>query len=303
MITSYYKCIISILIIFISINTSKPFSSMSTGIHSKTINGISFSPSGLLLPFHLGVASQLYKYYLISDNTVIAGASGGSIAAVVTCLQPFISFEFALTSCEYVSKQCLIQQQTQGNLRVYLEQVLDMILPINAHEIINSRKSKCIISYQEVYPDYQSKHISYFTSRLHLIQVILASCNIPFYFNTNMNPFIRLENTFNIDGFFASSFNRFGCPKTITNGNELFVLPFIPSDIRFDIKKNDLYNFDVISPLLLENEWIFDLQSLINLALRPPRMKLENDIQIEFNSLLYQHLFDCGVQAVQVWNR
>lgn len=44
--------------------------------------GFSFSPAGLLLPYHLGVIEYLVHSGYLTDHTPIAGASAGSIACV-----------------------------------------------------------------------------------------------------------------------------------------------------------------------------------------------------------------------------
>ena len=49
--------------------------------------GISFSPAGLLTPFHIGAIDELRSMGIIVPDTAVAGASGGALAAVVSALE------------------------------------------------------------------------------------------------------------------------------------------------------------------------------------------------------------------------
>ncbi|KAJ1469685.1 acyl transferase/acyl hydrolase/lysophospholipase [Baffinella frigidus] len=52
-----------------------------TGARTPATRDVSFSGSGLLVPYHLGVASVLQAEGIITEHSRFAGASGGSIAA------------------------------------------------------------------------------------------------------------------------------------------------------------------------------------------------------------------------------
>lgn len=65
--------------------------------------GVSFSPAGLLTPFHIGAAAQLKRLGIIDNNTALAGSSGGALAAVTTALG--ISDSEALTCSVYVAQR------------------------------------------------------------------------------------------------------------------------------------------------------------------------------------------------------
>ena len=61
--------------------------------------GFSFSPGGLLLPYHMGVADCLIKEkYLNQFESVVGGSSAGSIAAMaIGCgLDPLKGLELSL---------------------------------------------------------------------------------------------------------------------------------------------------------------------------------------------------------------
>ena len=52
----------------------------------KALHGISFSPAGLLTPFHFGASYRLQELGLLTSSTALAGASGGAIASVMSAL-------------------------------------------------------------------------------------------------------------------------------------------------------------------------------------------------------------------------
>ena len=45
--------------------------------------GVSFSPAGLLTPYHLGASYELQKMGILTASTSVSGASGGALAAVL----------------------------------------------------------------------------------------------------------------------------------------------------------------------------------------------------------------------------
>ena len=54
--------------------------------------------------------------------------------------------------------------------------------------------------------------------------------------------------------------------------------------------------YEIISPALLENDqWPFTLTDLMQIALAPPPLRLGK------SSVVYQTLFDCGVETVKKW--
>ena len=151
--------------------------------------GVSFSPAGLLTPYHLGVAYQLSSMNFITKETSLAGSSGGALAAATSALDidPMVS----LKACCDIAEQCL-ELGTWGTLQQALDEKLTYILPENSAELILSRPGQTRIAYTEVFPKFKSRIISEFTSKKDLIQVLHASCNIPFYYSGY--PAVRLRN-------------------------------------------------------------------------------------------------------------
>lgn len=106
--------------------------------------GISFSPAGLLTPYHLGASYELRRIGLLTSSTSLSGASGGALAAVTSALK--ISHTDSLAACEYIAERCRTEG-TRYTLKVALNQVLEDILPSDSAFILNKRDAKCSLAY------------------------------------------------------------------------------------------------------------------------------------------------------------
>jgi len=137
MITVYFK------LFFLVYTSLKAISSSSSRV------GISFSPAGLLTPFHLGVADHLRNKNVLTKDTVLGGSSGGALAACTSALS--ISPSVSLQACSQIAQRCR-DFGTIGTLRVALDEALDQILLEDAHEVINTRPGAMKIAYMEVFP-------------------------------------------------------------------------------------------------------------------------------------------------------
>lgn len=109
--------------------------------------GISFSPAGLLTPYHLGASYELRKMGLLTSSTSVSGASGGALAAITSALN--IDHNDGLAGCEYIAERCRVEG-TRYTLKVALNQVLEDILPSDSAEILNVRDAKCSIAYRGI---------------------------------------------------------------------------------------------------------------------------------------------------------
>lgn len=110
--------------------------------------GISFSPAGLLTPYHLGAAHELKALGLLTSSTSVSGASGGALAAVTSALN--IDHNDGLAACEYIAERCR-KEGTRYTLKVALNRVLDDLLPSESAEILRSRDAKCSLAYTGLY--------------------------------------------------------------------------------------------------------------------------------------------------------
>lgn len=266
--------------------------------------GVSFSPAGLLSPFHFGVSSRLRTLSYITDTTILAGASGGALAAVTTALD--IEMNALVKGCGFISKKCKAMG-TRLTLRLSLDEVMEDILPPNAADLIRDRTGPLFVAYTEIFPQLSSRYVSDFTNKDDMMQVLRASCNIPFYFNGNA-PFVMVRQTAAIDGFFASPRSRFGSPTTNADA-EVIICPFDTSIVG-------LQHSNVISPALLSNKlWQLTTSELLTLALAPPTSSIYNKLQSLFPDItrkydcsseidfVYNFLYDRGVLAADEWAR
>jgi hypothetical protein len=80
--------------------------------------GVSFSPAGLLTPFHLGVAEELRRIGVLSPETTVAGSSGGALAAVCSALE--IPSETSLAGCCEVARMCRDRCSCLNNMNVFV---------------------------------------------------------------------------------------------------------------------------------------------------------------------------------------
>ena len=172
--------------------------------------GVSFSPAGLLTPFHIGASFQLRKLGFIKSNTALAGSrcsllifmktgfvltvtnnyySGGALAAVTTALniEPADSLRF----CRYIAQRCR-DEGPRLTLRKALDEVLDEVIQQESVTVINNRMANCFVAYFELFPGFRPQFVNHFINRTDLIDTLRASCNIPFYFNGNV-PYVSVR--------------------------------------------------------------------------------------------------------------
>jgi predicted acylesterase/phospholipase RssA len=116
--------------------------------------GVSFSPAGLLTPFHIGVANHLKEVKILNTETTLAGSSGGALAACTSALS--IPSDILLESCSRIAQRCR-DLGTFRTLRTALDEALFDILSLDAHDVINNRSGLTKIAYAEVFPRYYAR--------------------------------------------------------------------------------------------------------------------------------------------------
>ena len=226
--------------------------------------GVSFSPAGLLTPFHLGVAQTLKDAGVIDQQTVLSGASGGALASVLTALDtPKLE---SLEACKNIAVKCR-DLGTFKTLRQSLDEELDIIITAEAVDKINDRPGKVAIAYLDVLPRIKSNLVSAFEDAEHLKQTLRASCCIPIYFSGF--PAVRVNQkrstSYAVDGFFAVNRSRFGCPATGAK-IEIIVCPFDPLTVGLKPTcKNTITK--IIAP---NNVNWSNTKDMLALALAPP---------------------------------
>lgn len=175
--------------------------------------GFSFSPAGLLLPYHLGVASLLRDRRVITPATPLGGSSAGALVAILIGLD--IPVKRALEACNEINEQWggallagtggvlsigerfALFSNTSGaspaatgaaarprgseDLKTLLHRVLDEVLPKDAHLRLNRRPSPVTVGVTQLalapLPKFfmRPQAIQSFSSREDLIECLLAS--------------------------------------------------------------------------------------------------------------------------------
>ena len=92
--------------------------------------GFGFSAGGLLFPYFVGNAVALKRLGLVTDTTVFAGSSAGSL--ISTCLVCDLEVEDLMGALLEMYKQ-LRDEGTVGNVRKVVETYANMVFPEDAH--------------------------------------------------------------------------------------------------------------------------------------------------------------------------
>jgi hypothetical protein len=178
--------------------------------------GFSFSPGGLLFPYHLGVITSLSHQGRLPDSTHLAGASAGSIAVASHAAKtpPDLALEAAFRVCDICETQ--FGGKAVGKLLPLLKTELEKTFPDEAHEIINEREGVVALAHRELFPNFRPVLTTQFDTRDDLIEAVCDSSMFPFF----STPFpVRLKYKEGqrfpkviVDGFFSVPRERYGCP-------------------------------------------------------------------------------------------
>mmetsp|Transcript_1475 Transcript_1475/g.2606 ORF Transcript_1475/g.2606 Transcript_1475/m.2606 type:complete len:316 (+) Transcript_1475:59-1006(+) len=178
--------------------------------------GFSFSPGGLLFPYHLGVITGLEHLGRLPDSTHLAGASAGSIAVAGHAAKtpPEQALEGAIRVCEACENEH--GGKAVGKLLPLLKIELEKSFRDDAHEIINAREGVVALAHRELFPTNRPVLATKFDTRDDLIEAVCDSSMFPFF----STPFpVRLKYKEGerfprvvVDGFFSVPRERYGCP-------------------------------------------------------------------------------------------
>ncbi|EUD66727.1 hypothetical protein C922_02712 [Plasmodium inui San Antonio 1] len=203
--------------------------------------GISFSPAGLLIPYHLGVSSLLIEKNILNMHTSIAGSSAGSICAC--CL----GIGLRVDKCFFLIENIISNVYKNGcyqKLQKMLDVELNKYLYSGSYNFLNQRDGSVFVGITQILPYYKRLNITKFYDDSDLINAVIASCNIPMYLSNNI--FVNFRNKKCIDGLFSTKKKEFGCPTTKTD-RILKVSPFDSDYVGIENKNNS-----VISPHLVK---------------------------------------------------
>jgi hypothetical protein len=240
---------------------------------SNACMNISFSGSGFLCVFHLGVASALIEKKIITDRSRFAGASGGSLVAAA--LGSNVSIKMVLESLLYVAAECR-KQGTIGHVGKPLMQALEKLVPKDGAELCSGKVKVAVTC---VWPKFQSPIlVDEFADRSDLLLALKSSCFIPYYLDNAMG--VRWREGYYVDG---------GCVQFVPAvPSYLYVLvfphkylgPVLPASVR--------KSKAMISPSLLQ-DFPYTMQDLLKRSLIPSS---EPDLL---------HLYEWGRKAGIAW--
>mmetsp|Transcript_1529 Transcript_1529/g.3896 ORF Transcript_1529/g.3896 Transcript_1529/m.3896 type:complete len:359 (+) Transcript_1529:125-1201(+) len=178
--------------------------------------GFSFSPGGLLFPYHLGVITSLEHHGRLSDQVHLAGASAGAIAVASHAARtpPAIALEATFRMCDACETQ--FGGRAVGKLLPLLKIEMDRVLSPDAHTIINEREGVVALAHRELFPNNRPVLTTDFETRDDLIEAVCDSSMFPF-FSTPFPVRLRYKEGERIprvivDGFFTVPRERYGCP-------------------------------------------------------------------------------------------
>ncbi|CAB1113632.1 unnamed protein product [Ectocarpus sp. CCAP 1310/34] len=244
--------------------------------------GFSFTPGGLLFPYHLGVAKCLEMEGFLSNDTPLAGSSAGALAAVVVGCG--LSIDTAAELSGRVFDDCS-DGGAAFRLRNIVQKSLDGALPEDAHEILNNREGAVTVGITQLgFPSLKkSVFVSNFESRADLIEVLLGSCHVPFWFSGQ--PYMQVRGQPTVDGFFAMPRAQFGAPDIPTADEVVRITVFPTTSVPMQSDKPG----DLISPDLLDRYQSGRFMELLNYALNPG------------NDFVQEELFNAGFESGGVW--
>lgn len=200
----------------ISSNSPAFSSNAASPLPPPSSTGFSFSPGGLLFPYHLGVITSLEHHGRLTDQVHLAGASAGAIAVASHAAKtpPAKALEAAFNVCDACETQ--FGGRAVGKLLPLLEVEMDKVLSPDAHEIINEREGVVALAHRELFPNNRPVLTTNFETREDLIEAVCDSSMFPFF----STPFpVRLKYKDGeriprvvVDGFFTVPRERYGCP-------------------------------------------------------------------------------------------
>ncbi|MEW5306537.1 MAG: hypothetical protein WDW36_008994 [Sanguina aurantia] len=142
--------------------------------------GFSFSAGGLLFSYYIGIAAGLRDAGVLLPETPVAGASAGSLIAA--CCKSGLPTDTIVAAFDDLALDC----RTHGT-RLRLGPVLERVLTYALPEDIHARCEGVLhVAVTRVFPNYGPLTISSFSSKQDVINTLLTSCHIPFFFNGNL---------------------------------------------------------------------------------------------------------------------
>lgn len=202
----------------VAITTNTPATAMgiASPLPPASSTGFSFSPGGILFPYHLGVITSLEHHGRITDQVHLAGASAGAIAVASHAARtpPAHALEAAFRVCDECETK--FSGRAVGNLLPLLKVELEHCFRLDAHEIVNEREGVVALAHRELFPNNRPVLTTSFDTRDELIEAVCDSSMFPF-FSTPFPVRLRYKEGERfprviVDGFFTVPRERYGCP-------------------------------------------------------------------------------------------
>jgi hypothetical protein len=218
---------------------SKELESMNDSIEIKLTSdrGLSFAMSGCgwLTPFYFGLIEKMREAGYITDSSIMAGTSGGSLGALVAVagIHPREGLQLI--------KDMSLDKTFRDNIDMGLKSVLPSMLPADITERANGKLHVCVT---KLWPSPSGSIISKFDNVDDIIDIVAASCFIPFYSSpgalftkiTSKSP-----SEFYIDGGvfgFMPSIGDVRCSpfptRMLRRSPNIFIKPSVFSTPRYD---------------------------------------------------------------------
>lgn len=157
--------------------SSMPHGAIKEPITPEKAPSFAMSCSGWLLPFHLGVIERLRASGHVTDSSVFAGSSGGSLAALLACSG--MPTEEALTAIVAHAGNMHFKADIDGNMKRFLNELLPDDIAARCADRLHIAVTKLWPK-----PTLGTTVVSQFEDKEHLVQVVAASCFIPLYSGT-----------------------------------------------------------------------------------------------------------------------
>lgn len=153
---------------------------------------ISFGVGGLCGAYHIGVCKKLLEEGILYKFDEFIGASCGAIIALLVALG--LDVEHI-----YMKNIAILKSGSSQELCNIVRSILNEYVPSNGHLLCNGKLKIIVTKLQGISPMY----INHFSSREHLIDVVIASCFIPKITSTNL--YYNLNGTLILDAGFSDS--------------------------------------------------------------------------------------------------
>lgn len=183
--------------------------------------GVSLSPGGLLLPYHIGVLDSLQYNGFVTPDTPVAGSSAGAIATASHGCG--VDSKVVLEASIDISDRCKELGGARGRLLPLLEEKLELLVTDEEFYKLQERQGDVGIAYRELFPFNRSILQNKFKDKHDLIRAVCHSSIFPF-FTTNWPCHIDTSGKLPrlvVDGFFTVPREKFGCPDFSMAGIEV----------------------------------------------------------------------------------